>query len=405
MENYKVLLVDDDDGGAYEPWYEDALLASHFIYDYYDRSSQSSPSPGLMDGYDAVIWFTGMDYGVTLSTQDQNNLAAYLDNGGSLFISGQDIGYDVGSSSFYSNYLHATYQIDTAGNEIEGVAGDEIGDGLSFNIFGGDGANNQNWPDGIQPISPATSCMIYSDAPSYKSAIKVDTGTYRVVYFGFGFEGIDNMDDRTTVMTRSLVWLGDIEDNTPPITTHGFDGTMGDNGWYTSCVTIELMAYDDISGVDVTYYRIDGGTWTEYTDPIEFCENGEHTIEYYSVDNAGNEEDVNGPFDFKIDQTLPTIEFTVEKTVLNTWVLTADVSDEISGVSKVEFYLDSELLGEVVEDPYEWTWTGTGSHTVYAIVYDLAGNLQQSEIVESSVSLQSYTMPTVKLFGTSENIL
>jgi len=400
-----ILLVDDDDGDAYEPWYEDALLASHFIYDYYDRSSQSSPSPSLMDDYDAVIWFTGTDYGVTLSTQDQNNLATYLDNGGSLFISGQDIGYDIGSSSFYSNYLHANYQTDSAGEEIEGVAGDEIGDGLSFNIFGGDGANNQYWPDGIQPISPATSCLIYSDAPAYKGAIKVDTGTYRVVYISFGFEGIDNMDDRTTVMARSLIWLGDIEDNDPPITTHGFDGTMGDNGWYTSCVTIELMAYDDISGVDITYYRIDGGTWTEYTDPVEFCENGEHTLEYYSVDNVGNEEDVKGPFDFKIDQILPTIELTVENTVLNTWVMTADVADETSGVAKVEFYLDGDLLGEDTEEPFEWEWSGTGSHTVYAIVYDLAGNSQQSEIVESSASLQSYNMPTVKLLGVSKNIL
>jgi hypothetical protein len=143
----------------------------------------------------------------------------------------------------------------------------------------------------------------------------------------------------------------------------------------------------------------------EYTNPVEVCEDGEHTLEYYSVDNAGNEEDVKGPFDFKIDQILPTIELTVENTVLNTWVMTADVADETSGVAKVEFYLDDDLLGEDTEEPFEWEWSGTGSHSVYAIVYDLAGNLQQSEIVESSANLQSYNMPTVKLLGVSRNIL
>lgn len=85
--------------------------------------------------------------------------------------------------------------------------------------------------------------------------------------------------------------------------------------------------------------------------------------------------------------------------------MTADVADETSGVAKVEFYLDGDLLGEDTEEPFEWEWSGTGSHSVYAIVYDLAGNLQQSEIVESSASLQSYNMPTVKLSRVSRNIL
>jgi len=389
-----VLLVDDDDGDSYESWYQNALLAAHFMYDVWDRSSQGSPTPSEMDDYDNVIWFTGDDYWETLSSQDQNNLANYLDSGGRLFISGQDVGYDIGSSTFYSNYLHANYQTDSAGEEVEGVAGDEIGDGLSFNINGGDGASNQNWPDGIQPISPATSCMIYSDSPSYKSAIKVDTGTYKVVYLGFGFEGIDNMDDRTTVMSRSLIWLGGIEDNEPPITNHEYSGTIGENGWYTSCVTIELMAYDDISGVETTYYSIDGGSWNEYTDPVEICEDGEHTIEYYSVDKAGNEEDVNGPFDFKIDQNLPTIEFTAENMVGDNWLLTAIVSDETSGVALVEFYVDDTYVGEVTEEPFEYQWSGTGS-SAYGIVYDMAGNSQQSEVVESNEFVRSYKKPTI----------
>ncbi len=102
---------------------------------------------------------------------------------------------------------------------------------------------------------------------------------------------------------------------------------------------------------------------------------------------------------------MPTIELTAENNLGNTWLLTATVSDETSGVAKVEFYVDGIYIGEVTEAPFEWEWTGTGSHSTYAIVYDLAGNLQQSEIVESSVNLQSYTMPTVKVLEFSKNIL
>ena len=202
-----ILLVDDDQGKTYETWYENALLAAQYVYVKWDRYTQPSPYPSTMQGYTAVVWLTGDDYGTTLDTTDESNLAIYLNNGGKLFISGQDLGYDINTDSFYANYLHATYNVDTAGHAIAGITGDVIGDGLSFSITGGDGANNQNYPDGIQPISPATTCFYYSDATSYKAGIKVDMGTYRIVYLAFGFEAIDNMASRTTVMSRSLGWL------------------------------------------------------------------------------------------------------------------------------------------------------------------------------------------------------
>jgi hypothetical protein len=202
-----ILLVDDDDEASYELWYENALLASNYVYDVWERSTQPSPTSDLMKQYTAVIWFTGRDYTSTLDATDQSHLAAFLMDGGKLFISGQDIGYDIHTESFYATYLHATYNQDTAGWDVVGESGDVIGDGLSFMISSGDGANNQDWPDGIAPISPATSCFYYNDATPDKAGIRVDTGLYRVVYLAFGFEAIDTMADRVAVMTRSLSWL------------------------------------------------------------------------------------------------------------------------------------------------------------------------------------------------------
>lgn len=207
MAKGNVLLVDDDDGYSYESWYENALLASSYVYDIWDRSELSSPTPSKMQAYTAVVWFTGTTSSNTIGTDDQNNLATYLDNGGKLFLSGQDIGYDIGTTSFYSDYLNASYEVDTAGWNVAGETGDAIGDDLEFDIQSGDGANNQDWPDGIQPISPATSCFYYSDASPYKAGISVQSEAYRVVYFSFGFEAINNMPDRTTIMSRLLAWL------------------------------------------------------------------------------------------------------------------------------------------------------------------------------------------------------
>jgi hypothetical protein len=174
-------------------------------------------------------------------------------------------------------------------------------------------------------------------------------------------------------------WIHPIEgDTTPPVTTHELDGTMGENDWFISDVTITLTAEDDDSGVDFTMISIDGGAFEEYTAPVVVSDDGEHEFEYYSVDNAGNEEPVNGPFDFKIDQTPPTIELTSEKLAFNKWLFTADCDDATSGMDKVEFYLSIDggaftLEDTVTSPPYEYEYTGLQNITVKAIAFDNAG--------------------------------
>jgi len=54
---------------------------------------------------------------------------------------------------------------------------------------------------------------------------------------------------------------------------------------------VTLSATDLTSGVQRTVYRIDNGTWLNYTDPIQLSRDVNHTVEYYSVDFAGNTEE------------------------------------------------------------------------------------------------------------------
>jgi len=184
-------------------------------------------------------------------------------------------------------------------------------------------------------------------------------------------------------------------DNTAPVTTVDIYPSYpdGENNWYISNVHVVLLATDEPGmlfatgepfgfGVDYTMYRINEGDWQEYTGPFTVDDDDEYTLEFYSVDYAGNKEEAKS-IGFKIDQTAPTINLTVEKTD-STWLLTADVSDETSGVAKVEFYLDGELLGNVTESPYTWEVSEEG--TAYAVVYDNAGNEAISDPVPVSYS-------------------
>ena len=45
------------------------------------------------------------------------------------------------------------------------------------------------------------------DVGSCTAGLRVDTGTYKVVYFAFGFEAINSAADRQAVMERVLNWL------------------------------------------------------------------------------------------------------------------------------------------------------------------------------------------------------
>ena len=136
------------------------------------------------------------------------------------------------------------------------------------------------------------------------------------------------------------------------------DGTMGENQWYVSCVTITIEATDP----DITYiiFMVDGGEWITYCGSFVIGEDGYHIIHARGFDSHGNQH--NAQAEFKIDQTSPTIWLTDEKIGPNTWLLTADVSDETSGINKVEFYVNDEYVGEVTEPPYEWIYNHTSSN-------------------------------------------
>ncbi|MCU0850413.1 MAG: choice-of-anchor J domain-containing protein [Candidatus Thermoplasmatota archaeon] len=99
------------------------------------------------------------------------------------------------------------------------------------------------------------------------------------------------------------------EDTTPPVTTCTLEGSLvGDI--YTSDVTVSLSATDAQSGVNYTQYKLDDGEWTAYTSSFVVTTDGAHTIRFYSVDNAGNQETEKTSV-FTIEHALP-VQITIK---------------------------------------------------------------------------------------------
>jgi len=94
-----------------------------------------------------------------------------------------------------------------------------------------------------------------------------------------------------------------------PVTTADIAGTMGQDGWYMSDVTVSLTATDNVggSGVLATRYRFPGDdAYTDYQNPIQVTEPGDYTLFFYSVDRNLNRETVKY-VEFNIDQAAPQI--------------------------------------------------------------------------------------------------
>jgi VCBS repeat-containing protein len=142
------------------------------------------------------------------------------------------------------------------------------------------------------------------------------------------------------------------EDVTPPTTTISLSGDLGENGWYTSAVTITLNAIDDTSSQVTTFYSLDNLTWVEYTGPFHLTSEGASKVFFYSVDEYGNAEKIKSQ-DIRIDTTPPDIEFAFDN-----GYLTITISDATSGVFQYSFSVSG--IGWILSNSAD----GLGEHVI-----------------------------------------
>jgi len=168
-------------------------------------------------------------------------------------------------------------------------------------------------------------------------------------------------------------------DVTPPVTTISLEGTLGENDWFTSDVTVTLSATDDYQ-VEKTEYSFDSATWIPYATPFDISEEGHLTIYYKSTDKTGNEETTKTKT-LKIDKTPPTGAIVINNddayVTATSVTLALTSTDTTSNVHQLRLSNDGVWDTEQWENPSTakaWTLTsGDGQKTVYYQVKDNAG--------------------------------
>ncbi|HHX66283.1 MAG TPA: DNRLRE domain-containing protein, partial [Chloroflexi bacterium] len=224
----------------FEPYFTRALDDAGYGYDLWLCDQRGDVPDDILREYvgpaGVVIWAVP-DAGYLGSTETQRNLERFLDEGGNLFIVGQDAGFNLRDSALLHDYLSARLAQDDVGlYALQGVTGDIL-DGLYLALSPVyadpyDGAENQSWPSELEALPPAVVIARYDhlagalprelvrsaddghpvktmgeDLAQGAGALRIDTGDYRAVIMGFGLEALQSAGVRAQVMGPVISWL------------------------------------------------------------------------------------------------------------------------------------------------------------------------------------------------------
>lgn len=299
-----VLLVDDDDATVADPFLKAALEDGGYLHRTWDTKFDGSPPGEWLAKHAAVVWITGV--AGRLDESDQDAVAGYLATGGGFCATGQDIGWYMNDWNgatqedldFYQNTLHAIYNADDSGfRHLEGMAGDPLSEGLSFDIGGGDGSGSQDYPSWISANAGAAPTLNYD--PGMAGAVRYE-GDYRLVYYAFGLEAINTAAMRAEVVERTLEYLveawPDIEAPSVTVTSPA----AGDRWWPGTEATITWDAADNtgVTGLDIHLSRDGGATFPDtlalgvansgsFAWPVAGAPSAECVLEIVAYDEAG----------------------------------------------------------------------------------------------------------------------
>ena len=201
--------------GSQAHFFRESLDALHLAYDEYriKQIPRDTPTITQLLSYDTVIWSSPYDSPGLVNAG--KTISAYLSAGKNLMLTGQDVAfYDAGGTTTFEDYftekIGAYIDADSSSSDQIQGAPNTLLAGKALTITGGDGANNQEFPDVVGLLNPDMGKLI----GTYHSEIETDpngAGVYadvcvdhKVAFYSFGFEAINSLADRVDVLSRTL---------------------------------------------------------------------------------------------------------------------------------------------------------------------------------------------------------
>jgi hypothetical protein len=281
----------------------------------------------------------------------------------------------------------------------------------SFNI---DVNVTLSWTGGDPDGDNVTYTIYFGNTSSPSKIVDNQTNTTYDLYF---------LEDNTTyywrivawdhynAFTKSPMWWFSTFDNKHPLKptiqsypAYGRPGTL-----------LEFSAISTDPDGDQIYYKWDWGddSYSDWLGPFESgdaissehaWENGNFSIYVKTKDIHGAESNWSDPAGITIEDESPNVKITKpEKAlyinnrkiiprllrralIIGSIEITVDTTDDLSGIDKVEFYIDGDFKAEDSKYPFIYVWVRDEislfghSHRIIVISYDGAGNTAQDTI-------------------------
>jgi hypothetical protein len=230
--------------------------------------------------------------------------------------------------------------------------------------------------------------MVQIDAVPYSlynnPFVVSEIGNHSVWYYS-----VDNVGNQEMEKNVSFQINQSFVDTEPPFTSCFLSGTM--NGtYYTSNVSVILTGADNESGVNYTMFKIDNDSYALYLTPFLVSGNGIHTVWFYSVDLAGNQEQEKNvsftiipPPDIQPPVTVCQLNGSMNGTTYTSSVtVTLSATDNDTGVNYTLYRIDNGTYTTYAEP---FIVSGNGLHTVWFYSVDYAGNQELEKNVSFTI--------------------
>jgi len=287
-----ILLVDADDGANYETYFTSSLQNADYSYSIWNHT-QSAITDEAVQNYQTIIWNSG-DNLPSISAAEREIIRTFLGNGGNILLSGQNLSWELGNIyqspnhdvDFLNNWLHTKYRADNSySSTVLGLQDDPISSGLLFDIAGGDGADNQSSPDWVQAFDDNAEPFLEYDGGGDAGirAIHPESEA-KIIFLGFGFEGIADAASRNTLLQNILIWFDE------PITGNDiytldsaqFQVSVYPNPFNPSTTISFSLNSESTENTEIEIYNIKGQQIKKFSVISTEADNGEvqrsHTI-------------------------------------------------------------------------------------------------------------------------------
>jgi uncharacterized repeat protein (TIGR01451 family) len=207
------LLVDEDGNSPdTNSYYDAALTAANVPYISWDLNAHPNISQPFIESFKNIVWFTGNSYPNPI-TPYEGQLKTFLDGGGRLFLSGQDLlDQGGGMTPFVANYLHVTWDGSEAQNDkktfhVKGAGGNPV-TGAVGTVGLNPGVLGNLFMDEITPNGGAS--VAFTDDASQPDALTFFSGTpgtYKVMFLAFAFEEYGSATDKSNLISSAIAWF------------------------------------------------------------------------------------------------------------------------------------------------------------------------------------------------------